>query len=120
MPAYPMICPDCGRTDDVVHSMRCNINYVCTCGVLMVRNWLESRFNTNADSYHKAIHSDSLAIAPSQVAEHRQHFPDVEIDNQCRPVFTNYKQHQKYLDKTGFRKKRQKIRRRIFRKATPA
>ena len=62
--------------------------------------------------YVKPIHSDSLAVMPSQVKEHQRLHPDVELDSQCRPVFTNYQQHQKYLDKCGFIKQPQKRRKR--------
>ena len=82
----------------------------------MERNWQESNIHATPDSYSQALHSDSLAISPSQVEEHRRHFPDIELDNECRPVFSNYKQHDAYLEKTGFRKKRSRNRR----KATPA
>ena len=120
MPTYPMICPNCEATYELVEQMDALHVHKCACGAQMMRNWQESSFNTNADSYSRDIHSDALAISPSQVEEHRQHFPDVQLDNECRPVFTNYKQHQAYLDKTGFRKKRQRIRRRGPAKQRPA
>ncbi len=59
--------------------------------------------------YKTPIHSDSLAISPDQVAEHKKKFPNIEIDDQCRPVFTHQKTHQKYMDKCGIRKQTQKI-----------
>lgn len=118
MPVYPMICNKCGATKDVVQKMTAVHNALCPCGFVMERNWQESNFNTQADSYHTPIHSDALAIHPDQVAEHKQHFPDIELDSQCRPVFDKFSKHEAYLKKTGFRKKRQRIRRRS-RKATP-
>jgi hypothetical protein len=60
--------------------------------------------------YTTPLHSDSLAITPGQVAEHKQLFPNIEIDNECRPVFHNYTEHDNYLKATGFVKKSQRIR----------
>ena len=117
MPVYPMICPDCDTTFDLVASMNGDKIHECSCGSQMVRNWQESNVHTSGD-YSRAIHSDSLAIAPSQRIEHQRNFPDVKLDNEHRPVFDNYRQHDAYLEKTGFRKKRQRIRHRS-RKATP-
>ncbi len=62
-------------------------------------------------NYQHAVHSDSLAIAPSQIEEHKQLFPNIELDNECRPIFDNFTKHQKYLDAIGFQKLPQKIRR---------
>lgn len=59
--------------------------------------------------YKTPIHSDSLAISPDQVAEHKKEFPNIEIDDQCRPVFTNAKDHQAYMNKCGVTKQAQKI-----------
>lgn len=62
-------------------------------------------------NYQHPVHSDSLAIMPSQIKEHKELFPNIELDNECRPIFDNYTEHQKYLDATGFQKLPQKIRR---------
>ena len=51
--------------------------------------------------YKKPIHSDALGMQPDQVAEHREKFPNIEIDNQNRPVFTNRADHDKYMEKCG-------------------
>lgn len=59
--------------------------------------------------YKKPIHSDALGIQPDQVAEHREKFPNIEIDKQNRPVFTNRAEHQDYMDKCGIVKHKQKI-----------
>ena len=60
--------------------------------------------------YDRPIHSDSLAINPCQVKEHREKFPNIDLDSQCRPVFDNYTDHEAYLKATGFVKPPQKIR----------
>lgn len=61
--------------------------------------------------YSQPIHSDAMAIHPSQVAEHKAAFPDIKIDSQCRPVMENSEQHQKYMDACGFVKQRQSTKR---------
>ena len=66
--------------------------------------------------YSKPIHSDSLAISPTQVAEHKRLFPNIEIDSEGRPVFDNYKDHDAYLEATGFAKSPQKIRHKFQKK----
>ena len=58
--------------------------------------------------YKVPIHSDALALTPENVAEHKEKFPDIEIDNELRPVFTNAKQHDDYMNKCGIRKQTQK------------
>ncbi|KKN79142.1 hypothetical protein LCGC14_0343300 [marine sediment metagenome] len=63
-------------------------------------------FRVHADSYHKDIHSDALAIHSSQREEHERLYPDIKIDEKNRPVFDNFKKHDKYLDDTGHVKNR--------------
>jgi len=53
--------------------------------------------------------SDSLAISPDQIKEHREQFPDIDVLPDGRIRFTSFRQHDKYLKKTGFRKVPQKI-----------
>ncbi len=53
--------------------------------------------------------SDSLAIDPSQIPEHRANFPDVDVLPDGRPHFTSVKQQSKYLEKCGFHKHPQKV-----------
>lgn len=52
--------------------------------------------------YSKTIWSDSLAISPTQIEEHKRLFPDIPVDLQGRPGFDNFPDHDKYLEKTGF------------------
>lgn len=60
-------------------------------------------------NYKRAIHSDSLAINPDQRSEHEQRFPNIKLDNQCRPIFDNFTAHQKYLNDCNLVKDRQKL-----------
>lgn len=60
-------------------------------------------------NYNHPIHSDSLAINPNQVEEHKRLFPNIRLDGENRPIFDNFVAHENYLKKTGFIKRPQKI-----------
>ena len=68
--------------------------------------------NINNAPYKKPLHSDALGMQPDDVAEHREKFPDIEIDSENRPVFTNMRQHDAYMEKVGVVKATQKLRKR--------
>lgn len=109
MPVYSFTCPKCKFNDERVRAMK-DSDKVCKCtecGAAMNRDFAADIPHA-ANDYKKPIHSDSLAISPSQRAEHEQHFPDIKLDNECRPIFDNFQAHDSYLKKTGFRKKRQR------------
>jgi len=110
MPEYHFACDKCKRVDSVIWPMsRSGELLDCeVCGAKMYRVY---NFSVGGDEYSKPIHSDALAIAPSQVAEHRRLFPDIEIDNEHRPVFDHFRKHDDYLEKTGFRKHTKKVHR---------
>lgn len=113
LPIYCFVCPKCGYKFEIprpiVESAR---SQFCPCGAEMRRDFAAQGINTGNKEYGKTKFSDSLAISPSQVEEHKRLFPDIPIDNQCRPGFDNYKQHDKYLEKCGFEKVSQKRRKR--------
>ncbi len=113
MPLYSFKCT-CGYRVETMLPMSesCEPQLCATCGCTMSRDYQADVFHASGRDYHKAIHSDSLAINPDQVAEHKKRFPDVKIDSDCRPVFENFKQHDDYLEKTGFVKHTQKVRKR--------
>lgn len=73
---------------------------VCECGGSVVAG-IRRRCNVCGPGDYRHI-SDSLAISPDQIPEHRQHFPDVEVLPDGRPKFTSVKQQERYLDATGF------------------
>lgn len=60
-------------------------------------------------NYLHPVHSDSLAINPDQVEEHRKLFPNIEVDKQCRPIFDNFVDHENYLKKCNIVKHPQKM-----------
>lgn len=107
---YEFICEDCKLISSATYSLeeiRKNTCPKCPeCGKDMNRLY---SFNVGNKSYSQSIHSDALAINPNQTEEHRRLFPDVEIDSEGRPIFTNFKQHDSYLKKTGFVKLPQKL-----------
>jgi hypothetical protein len=83
---------------------------MCECGFEMIRDFqADIPFASGGDYGARAIHSDSLAIAPSQRAEHERLFPNIKIDAQHRPVFDNFSAHEKYLTKCNLVKERKKI-----------
>jgi hypothetical protein len=83
----------------------------CTCGTNMNRDFAADLPFASGGDYHRPIISDSLAISPEQIAEHKQLFPDVQVTPEGQPVFDSFKKHDDYLKATGFRKKRQRRRR---------
>ena len=113
------VCQECGQPRvEEVQIWR----YVCpSCGKCLVETgpdedveteageFAGKTFNIGGDNYGKSIVSDALAINPSQTAEHREHFPDVEVRSDGRPVFKNFRQHDDYLEKTGFVKRKQRV-----------
>lgn len=112
MPVYSVVCPKCKTEDERVRAMKdAGKPCICKeCGARMNRDFIaDIPFASGGDYGSRTIHSDSLAIAPSQRAEHEKAFPDIKLDNQCRPVFDNFSAHQKYLDKCNIVKERKKI-----------
>lgn len=113
MPIYSFKCPKCGRLYEHFHLMKAvSKTRKCVCGAKVVRDIAaDVPFVSGGHQYRRAIHSDSLAISPDQVAAHKKQFPYIEIDSECRPVFDNFKNHDRYLKETNFKKEPQKIRR---------
>lgn len=113
MPRYTFTCKECRRSFEVVRSMK-DADKFCGCGYCdkpMSRDITADVPFVSGGEYHKAIHSDSLAISPTQRAEHERMFPNIKLDSECRPVFDNFTDHDAYLEKCGFKKERQKCRR---------
>ena len=115
MPIYSFVCEHCGNTDERIRSMK-NSDRVCLClecGKPMSRDIAaDIPFVSGGHDYRRAIHSDSLAISPDQRAAHEKQFPYIKLDNECRPIFDNFKNHERYLKETNFKKEPQKIRHR--------
>lgn len=92
-----VLCQECGGSTTVIGESENNLNFV-------VDPHAGGKF------YPHEFHSDALGMAPSQVAEHKRLFPEIPIDSECRPVFTNFKDHDNYLTATGFSKQKQRVR----------
>ena len=114
MPIYSYACDGCSKKDMVVKSVaQYDRQESCPdCGRTMRRDIAADAPNVSSRGslYASPIHSDSLAIVPSQIAEHRRLFPYIEIDSMCRPIFDNYPDHKKYLEATGFVNRRPRVR----------
>lgn len=110
MPSYCFTCK-CGQKIEVVRPMAdANKPWKCFCGKPMARDFQTEHVFTGSKDYSKALVSDSLAVHPDQIPEHKKQFPNIDMTPEGQPIFTNYRQHQDYLDKTGFQKLPQKIR----------
>jgi putative FmdB family regulatory protein len=104
MPHYMYRCPECQWADEVIKPMSaCNSVETCRqCHAVMERDFSAEVATSNSDTHNaRPIHSDSLAIHPDQIGEHRQRYPSVDLDAACRPVFTSVKQREKYLESRG-------------------
>lgn len=54
--------------------------------------------------------SDSLAIHPDDTNEHHKLFPSVGLTKEGQPIFTSVRQQERYAERCGFHKKRQRLR----------
>lgn len=103
----------CGECGSLYRNDTDGIAYLCPeCGIIL-ECVTRSIVNDNKPEimgtpYKTPIHSDALAMQPDQVAEHKKLFPNIPIDDQNRPVFTNSKDHQVYMDKCGIKKQTQR------------
>jgi hypothetical protein len=111
MPFYNYICGVCEKNKEIIKSMRDNTIPEC-CGQEMLRNYKTDLPFSGNHEYGTPLHSDALAIAPSQVEEHKRLFPDVVLDSQHRPILTNVQQHDTYIKTRGFEKLEQRHKRR--------
>ena len=113
MPTYCYYCPDCNIELETTKPMsQCSDDEQCPqCGMIVHRDFSAEGVNSGNKEYGKTKYSDSLAVSIDQIQEHKRTFPDIRVDDQGRPGFDSVQQHDKYLEKTGFVKAPQKIRR---------
>lgn len=105
-------CPKCDADKPLIRVTRqTDEDDLCeTCGARGYYAYIKSTGQISGDkNYSHPIHSNSLAISPAQVAEHKKRFPNIKIDSECRPVFDNYVEHDKYLQACNIDKKEQRI-----------
>ena len=112
MPFYSFKCPECEVKEERLRTME-DADKSCKCrrcGAKMNRDFqADIPFASGGDYGSRAIHSDSLAIAPSQRAEHEKMFPNIKLDSQNRPVFDKFSSHEAYLKKCNLVKERKKV-----------
>ena len=104
------ICPKCGTEHEDVRAITADEpEFECAdCSVEMRRNFQEELPVIHDDHYSRPIVSDSLAIHPDQIAEHKKLFPDIKVQGDGRIVFDKYSTHNTYLEKRGLVKYEQK------------
>ena len=112
---FIFVCRVCGRKiakDKDPHGMCGGKEYsIDCCDEQMERIFPKGkRVSVLGKPYMRTKYSDSLAVSVGQIAEHREKFPDVKIDNEGRPGFDNVKQQDAYLEASGMVKHPQKIR----------
>ena len=111
MPIYSFVCSKCGDKEESMRAMKdANKACMCTCGARMNRDFAVDVPFASGNAYVKPIHSDSLAISPSQREEHEKAFSNIKLDDQCRPIFDNFQDHESYLKKCNIVKERKKVR----------
>lgn len=104
MITHHFTCDDCNTTIESKDTRE--IHKCPKCG-------LDMRWNLNVNSGTRGDYrfvSDSLAINPEQIAEHKKEFPNVGVLPDGRIEFNSFRQHDRYLKKTGFYKHPKKIR----------
>jgi hypothetical protein len=118
MKAFVFQCNKCGRVLEKDHSpigweIECKKTYSIECCGENMERVIESfkKINVGNKEYFHTQYSDALAVAPSQIEEHKREHPDVKIDAEGRPGFDNVQQHHKYLEAIGAYKQPQRIRR---------
>ncbi len=114
MPQYCYFCPKCKIPVNFVKLMAdAYKNEWCPrCGFILRRDFRSEGVLVGAGkrSYHKSIISDSMAMNPDQIPEHKRLHPDIEVTSDGRPVFDNFADHEKYMKKCNIEKMPQKVR----------
>ncbi len=111
---FTFVCKTCGRIlerDTDPHGFTGDEYSIECCGEHMQRVYPNVRtFSITGSAYLHTKYSDAMAVSLNQIAEHKQVFPGVKIDNQGRPGFDTVQQQDKYLKASGMVKYPQKIR----------
>ena len=100
---HVFVCDDCGV--EVQDTSTKEIHRCPKCGQDM--RWdLGGNVSAGGDYRHT---SDSLAIHPDDIPEHRKLYPGIEVTSEGQPQFTSARQQEKYAEKSaGCYKKRQR------------
>lgn len=113
---FDLLCKGCGYrirkakdSDYRLVDEQLRFPYCPTCGTIMYH----ATQGSNGDYNHT---SDSLAIHPDDIPEHRRLFPGVEVTAEGQPKFTSTRQQERYAEKSaGCYKKPQKTKSRLGR-----
>lgn len=104
MPLYEFQCGACGHVTGVIAPMSSvPTTAPCEMGCSLPAARIYS-FNSGNVDYAVPIVSQSLAMHPEQIDEHKKLFPDIPVTEDGCPVFSNFADHEAYLKKTGFTK----------------
>jgi putative FmdB family regulatory protein len=102
MPLYEFQCGECGHVTGVIAPMSSvPTTTPCEMGCSLPSTRIFS-FNSGNVDYANPIVSQSLAMHPEQIDEHKRLFPDIPVTPDGCPVFSNFADHEAYLKKTGF------------------
>lgn len=105
---YDFSCPRCSKVREIVMPMSeagAGRIFLCKCGSKMDRDFSGVRVSKGSKQYSHQIVSDSLAMNPNQIAEHRRLFPNVQVTEEGQPVFDQFTEHEAYLKKCNIVKK---------------
>lgn len=106
MPLYCYRCQNCGATDEIVKTMKdADRQESCViCDKVMVRDYGAESKGVVGTEKGETFWSQSLAISPSQAAEHKRLFPNVRVRSDGCIGFDSVKERDAYIDRTGFYK----------------
>lgn len=96
MVVHRFVCDNCG---EIVHDTDTKIVHVCPICKTDMRWDLRGVGIGSGDFEHI---SESLAVSPSQISEHKQMFPDIDVIPDGRLRFTSVSQMDRYMKKTGY------------------
>ena len=115
MPLYTFKCEQCEERTTVRRTMADSGKpFVCGCGSKETgRDFQAEHAGAGDKEYGETRYSQSLAMSPDQIEEHKRLFPDIKVRADGCPGFDSYRQHDDYLKKTGFVKLPQRNRRRV-------
>lgn len=98
MPLHVFICDKCNVS--ITDNTTKGVHKCPKCGGDM--RWDLTGIGITKGDYNHV--SDALAIHPSQITEHRQKFPGVDVLPDGRIHFTSVKQHSDYIEKCNIHK----------------
>ena len=90
MPIYCYGCSNCGATASHMRRMRdCRKPIRCSCGRPMRRLYRAERVGSPNQNWSETVFSDSMGVAPSQVAAHRKAHPNIPMNAEGQIIVRN-------------------------------